>query len=251
MEYNERFRTYLLAKEIDKGIIESALQHGTRDLEALSSMNKPTSFSLTNVIPKCKDVIHLEHVLKIKKYKLKRRHNNLLVTLENEEFIDFLVHHHRQSLNPGFRQSYPLLSAVMARNVTRVRTFLLSLRCDIHATPPNSSFTIMEHVIADNYRPVMELFAVVYRPRAHVYSDVCQKEITETMKGVKDEMCVKQLNAKIGLLDIMRANRGRYSVQGFLDIAIFTNLHEAISNDKLCPRLHVSNTRTFIRDNIA
>ena len=251
MEYNGRFRAYLSAKEIDKGVIESALQHGTRDLEALASMNKPTTFSLTNVIPKCKDVVQLEHVLKIKRYRLKRRHNNLLVTLENEEFIDFLVHHHRQSLNPGFRQSYPLLSAVMARNVTRVRTFLLSLRCDIHAKPPNTCFTILEHVLADNYRPIMELFAVVYRPREHVYSDTCQKQITDNMKEIKDEMCVKQLNAKIGLLDIMKANRGRYSVQGFLDIAIFTNLHEAISNDKLCSRLHVSNTRTFIRDNIA
>lgn len=250
MTFNERFSKYISAMEIDKSIIESAIKHGKRDLEALASLNKSTSFSFSKTIPKCKDVIQLELILKIKKYKLRRRHNNLLITLENEEFVDFLVHHDRHPLNPGFRQSYPLLHAVFNRNVARVRTFLLTLRCDIHAKPPGMNFTILEHAIADNYRPILELFALVYNKRKIAYSIEHQKKITKTMKQIRDDMCLKQLNAKIGLLDIMNANKGRYSIQGFLDIAIFTNLHEAIVNDKLCSELQISGTRTFIKDNI-
>ena len=77
MEYNERFQQYLQAKEIDRAVIERALKHGSRDLEGIAGLNKSATFSLTNTIPKCKDVIQLELVLRIKKYRLKRRHNNL------------------------------------------------------------------------------------------------------------------------------------------------------------------------------
>ena len=250
MTDNETLNKYISAVEIDNNIIEGALQHDIRDLETLASMNKPATFSLTKIVPKCKNVIQLEMLLKIKKYKLKRRHNNLLITLENEEFVDFLVNHDRHPLNPGFRQSYPLLHAVFNRNVTRVRTFLLTHRCDIHAKSPCMNYTILEHAIADNYRAILELFALVYNKRNFVYSNNCQKKITNTIKEIREEMCLKQLNAKIGLLDIIKANKGRYSIQGFLDIAIFTNLHMAIGNDKLCPELQISETRKFIKDNI-
>lgn len=251
MEYNERFQQYLQAKEIDKKMIERAIEHGSRDLQGIVSLNKPTAFSLTNTIPKCKDVIQLELILRIKKYRLKRRHNNLLVTLDNEEFIDFLVHHHRQALNPGFRQSTPLLTAVLSRNVTRVRTFLLSRRCDIHSRPPTASFTILEHALADDHRPILEMIALVYRKRPFVYSDDRADSIDLQVKKMRNEMCVRQTNAKIGLLEIIKNNRGRYSVQGFLDIAMFTDLHTAVANDSLCPRLQVSATREFIRRNIS
>lgn len=250
MEYNERFQQYLQAREIDKSLIERAIEHGNRDLEGIESLNKSATFSLTNTIPKCKDVVQLELVLRIKKYRLKRRHNNLLMTLENEEFVDFLVHHHRHALNPGFRQSTPLYSAILSRNVTRVRTFLLSLRCDIHSRPPTTSFTILEHALVDEHRPILEMLALVYRKRPFVYSEDRADSIDRQLKKIRNEMCVRQTNAKIGLLEIIKNNRGRYSVQGFLDIAMFTDLHTAVANDSLCPRLQVSATREFIRRNI-
>lgn len=227
-----------------------AIKFGSSDVEVLLGLNKPVTFSLSNVIPKCPDLVVLEMVLKAKKYNVRRRHNRLLTSLENEEFVDYLVHHPRCALNPGFRQSLPLMHAVNARNEDRVRTFLLSMRCDIHARPSDYCFTIVQHAIADNYRPILEMFALVYRRTRWEYEPDDAREIDTKMKQIRREMCVKQSNAKIGLLEIIENNRGRYTLQGYLDIALFVGLHKTVANHKLCPSLQVSETRQFIQKNI-
>ena len=250
MASSERLQNYLTLKEITEDNLLEAIKFGSNDVEVLLGLNKPVTFSLSNVIPKCPDLVVLEMVLRAKKYNVRRRHNRLLTSLENEEFVDYLVHHPRSALNPGFRQSLPLMHAVNARNEKRVRTFLLSMRCDIHARPSDYNFTIVQHAIADNYRPILEMFALVYRRSRWEYEQDDAKEIDEKMKQIRREMCVKQSNAKIGLLEIIRNNRGRYNLQGYLDIALFVGLQTSIANHKLCPSLQVSETRDFIRKNI-
>lgn len=249
MERTQRLNYFLTeVNTIDNKVIEESIEHGLEDLELLSQCGKEATFSVTETIPKCKDVLQLEIILKLKRHRLRRRHNALLSTLENEEFVDYLVHHPVSSLNPGYKSSLPLLHASMNHNVDRVRTFLLSMRCNIHATPSDSEYTILQHVLADGYLPIIELFALVYRDSC-VYDDKVRAEIRQKMRTVRDKMCIKQANAKMSLLKIMQTNRGRYSKQGILDIAIFTDLPSQICNNKLCKRLHMRTTKLFIDNN--
>jgi hypothetical protein len=239
-----------IVKVIDNATVISVLQGGDlARLEALFLTMKPKTYRLTKTIPHCKNILQVEILLREKEYKMKRTHNELLITLRNDEIVEFLVNHHTRSLNPGYKDSMPLRFAVKSGNVARVRTFLLSMRCNIHSSDPSTGKTIIQDVLERRDDTMVKLFAIVYDKQvaANVgYTRADFEAIDSAMANTRATMCLEQYHARCELKRMVDENRTKLTREQIVDAAVVNGIFGRVGNDLLCVNQQVRRTRELV-----
>lgn len=219
-------------------VVLKALKYPISVLATIFSMDKPREYSLMKTIPKCRCVDQVELLLFHRQFAIRRKHNKLLISVSNIEILEYLLNHHTCRFNPGYRSSLPLYEAVMENNHEKVRLFLSTRKCNIHARPEGLS--ILQHAIALNNELVLKSFALLYSRDTGVFDGLTSYDgytsnelvsIDALMNDVRARMCLEQMEAKEAFLEIIATKR--CSLDEYLRIAQEYDILAKLRNDEL------------------
>jgi hypothetical protein len=233
---------------IDTPTVNAILADGDiTKLEALFLTMRPKDYSLLKTLRRCRNVYQAEILLRNKNYTIKRSHNELLMTIESEEIVEFLLNHQRCRFNPGYKNSLPLLHAVRQQNERRVRMFLHTRRCDIHAWAGEK--TILQLALESPNQKIVDLMALVYdntlAERVEYNSDELEK-INFITRVTRARLCREQHEAKCEIKTFIECNKRAQKLTELCENIIASGISERVANDILCPDSQVRQTRHFI-----
>lgn len=177
------------------GIVPNALQ-------VLFQFSKPVQYSLRHVLAHCRTRPQAEILLHNKNYVIRRSDNKFLWECGNMEILEFLLTNPLKRMNPGYKSSLPLLKAIQQSDVERIRLYLATRMCDIHAKPNlERDQTILQIAMAIHNPHVMELLSIEFDgSNIQNYTEEELLLYQTVFTKIRHKRCSDQEHAKMELL---------------------------------------------------